>query len=152
MTYRRSLTGGLTEEQADALEQILERVGFIGDHKSFCELHKLPLRRVSNFLKSARARIASEKATDLSRRIYYESLKSAVTEQEDSDIVVPPSDFEELESLGLSIREPEQVDSDTWPDKKADHVAEKRWMKDQDPTLTDEEIKHWNKLANGKKK
>lgn len=163
MVHRPSQTSGLTEDQALVVEQILENVGFIGDTKTYCELYGIQPIRLRGFLNTTRARLAAQKATDQSRTNYYNNLREQTLPEESElplhNMVEVPKEKWELEQNHLTIRTFGQrrkdggaQDIDALDNKMADIKSTMKYLRSQDCDMSDEEIKHWNRLANGKKK
>jgi hypothetical protein len=156
---RPNLTGGLSEELATIIEQILEQVGFIGDRKSFCELYGCQPKRLDGFLKTVRAQVASEKATDLSRANYHQKLRhEALPEELDGPVHCQvPQERWELEEAHLNVRTYGQRpmdggmrDQQTKAEALADTASAMKYFKDQGSDMTPAEYKRWMRLADGK--
>ena len=155
MTKERPFrTGGVPEQTAVMIEQILEKVGFVGDRKALSKLTGVPLQRLSAFLQTSRAQIAASKATDLSRTIYYQELKSKVDPEleDDTSLALPSGEAQAMLSDGyheekLHGRKPRIYNK---TEEENNFSRSKKYIKSQGYDLSDEEIKKWDKLADGK--
>lgn len=137
------------------VEQILEQVGFIGDRKSFCKLYNIKPKRLDVFLRTKRAMSAAEKATDLSRSLYYENLKrQTIPEDQDMAVHAAPLTEEDWIDEGLTIRKlgsrDRPIERDSFELRKTDLRDSAKWLRKQGCELSKSELKYWNDKANGK--
>lgn len=103
---RKPTNAGLTDDQAEKVLDILRKVGFVGDSKALASLFDIEPKRLSHFLQTSQAQEAKALATDLSRKLYYEELRSdAYTDNEDLETASPSMLTEQdALSLGLTVK------------------------------------------------
>ena len=144
---RKIINAGLSDSQVEEILDVLSHIGKPPDAPSLARALEIDPKRFAGFLQTPAAKQAMKKATDLSRKEYYQRLIDASTR---TGAAVPPNEplgcgsDSFYQNAGISIKEGKDVRRNSPTDDRKDSMA---FFKRAGLEVDQAEFDAWDKLA-----